>query len=155
MKVGLFLFYRDGRAGAARLSSARGLSCSLKWVNERNPHCLLHVVRRDSPIFREEGGDDVKSAWPFDTLGDTHATMACTMGRQAVRRSQSHQNRPQFGLRAATRPHEVGIASNRGSARRGEYVLESCTHNESAKQLIYLNGSNPFFRFRHRNIVEK
>ena len=24
---------------------------------------------------------------------------------------------------------EAGIASNRGSARRGEYVLESCTQN--------------------------
>ena len=39
--------------------------------------------------------------------------MAGTMGCQAVRRSQSHQNRSQFGLRAETRPHEVGIASNR------------------------------------------
>ena len=28
----------------------------------------------------------------------------------------------QFGLQAATRLHEVGIASNRGSACRGEYV---------------------------------
>jgi hypothetical protein len=35
---------------------------------------------------------------------------------------------PQFGLQAATRLHEAGIASNRGSACRGEYVLESCTH---------------------------
>jgi len=23
----------------------------------------------------EEGEDDVKSAWPFDALGDTHVTM--------------------------------------------------------------------------------
>ena len=38
------------------------------------------------------------------------------------------KNQSQFGLRSATRPHEVGIASNRGSARRGEYVLEPCTH---------------------------
>ena len=35
----------------------------------------------------EEGGDDVKSAWPFDALGYTHATMVRTMGCQAVRRS--------------------------------------------------------------------
>ena len=35
---------------------------------------------------------------------------------EGVSRSQSHQSRPQFGLRAATRPHEAGIASNRGSA---------------------------------------
>jgi len=27
----------------------------------------------------EEGGDDVKSAWPFDALGYTHVTMGLTM----------------------------------------------------------------------------
>jgi len=36
---------------------------------------------------REEGGDDVKSAWPFDALGNTHVTMGLTMRCQAVRRS--------------------------------------------------------------------
>ena len=64
----------------------------------------------------EEGGDDVKSARPFDALGYTHATMVGIMGCQIVRWSQSQQNRSQFGLRAATRPHEAGIASNRASA---------------------------------------
>ena len=64
----------------------------------------------------EEGEDDVKSGWPFDALGHTHATMDDTMGSQGVIRSKSHQSRPQFGLRAATRPHEAGIASNRASA---------------------------------------
>ncbi len=49
-------------------------------------------------------------------LGYTHATMAGTMGRQTVRWSQSHQSQSQFGLRAEIRPHEAGIASNRGSA---------------------------------------
>ena len=33
----------------------------------------------------EEGGDDVKSAWPFDALGHTHDTMARTKGSQAER----------------------------------------------------------------------
>ena len=37
----------------------------------------------------------------------------------------------QFGLWAATRPHEVGVASNRGSACRGEYVPGPCTHRPS------------------------
>ncbi|PIM96771.1 50S ribosomal protein L32 [Candidatus Hodgkinia cicadicola] len=37
----------------------------------------------------------------------------------------------QFGLYSATRVHEVGIASNRGSACHGEYVLGSCTHRPS------------------------
>jgi len=34
-------------------------------------------------------------------------------------------------LESATRLHEVGIASNRGSARRGEYVPGPCTHRPS------------------------
>ena len=41
------------------------------------------------------------------------------------------QSRPQFGPGAATRPREVGVASNRGSARRGEYVPGPCTHRPS------------------------
>ena len=48
-------------------------------------------------------------------LGHTRATMASTMGSKPVRGSKSHQSWSQFGLRAAIRPHEVGIASNRGS----------------------------------------
>ncbi len=48
-------------------------------------------------------------------LGYTRGTMAGTMGCEGATRSQSHQSRPQFGLRSATRPHEAGIASNRGS----------------------------------------
>ena len=63
--------------------------------------------------------------------GYTHATMAGTTGSEAARRSKSHQNRSQFGLQAATRLHEVGIASNRRSAHRGEYVPGSCTHRPS------------------------
>ena len=64
-------------------------------------------------------------------LGHTRATMAGTKRRETERWSQSHQNRSQFGLRAETRPHEVGIASNRESECRGEYVLGSCTHRPS------------------------
>ena len=47
--------------------------------------------------------------------GYTRATMAGTMSCELVRGSESHQSRSQFGLRAATRPHEAGIASNRKS----------------------------------------
>ena len=38
------------------------------------------------------------------------------------------KNLSQFGLFSATREHEVGIASNRGSACHGEYVPGPCTH---------------------------
>ena len=48
--------------------------------------------------------------------GCTGATMAGTMGSNAARWSQSLQSQSKFELRAATRPHEVGIASKRGSA---------------------------------------
>ena len=41
---------------------------------------------------------------------------------------------PQFRLRSETRPHEVGIGSNRETAGRGEYVLGSCTHRPSSHQ---------------------
>ena len=37
----------------------------------------------------------------------------------------------QFGLQSATRLHEAGIASNRESECRGEYVPGSCTHRPS------------------------
>ncbi len=66
-----------------------------------------------------------------DILGDTHATMVGTEGSQPARGSQSHQSPSQFGLQAATRLHEVGVASNRESAHHGEYVPGSCTHRPS------------------------
>ena len=69
------------------MSSACGLSCPLKWVNMRNPYCLLQVSDGTASVQGEEGEDDVKSACPFDALGDTRGTMAATMGCQAVRRS--------------------------------------------------------------------
>ena len=52
---------------------------------------------------------------PYD-LGYTRATMAVTKGSETVRSS---------------RLHEAGIASNRESERRGEYVPGSCTHRPS------------------------
>ena len=64
-------------------------------------------------------------------LGYTRATMAGTKGSKAARWSKSDKSRSQFGLQAATRLHEVGIASNRRSAYCGEYVPGPCTHRPS------------------------
>ena len=44
---------------------------------------------------------------------------------------QISKSQSQFGLESATRLYEGGIASNRGSARRGEYVPGLCTHRPS------------------------
>ena len=56
-------------------------------------------------------------------LGYTRTTMSDV--------EQNLQITSQFGSKSATRLREVGIASNRGSACRGEYVLGACTHRPS------------------------
>src|SRR3712207_283078 len=43
----------------------------------------------------------------------------------------NRQDQSQCRLGAATRPHEGGVASNRVSAERGEYVPGPCTHRPS------------------------
>ena len=85
-----FTSLRGCLAGVARSSSARAVRCSVKSGNERNPYRVLLMSRETAPdrIFKlilkilsgEEGGDDVRSAWPFDALGYTRATMAGTKG---------------------------------------------------------------------------
>ena len=78
----------------------------------------------------EEGGDDVKSSCPL-YLG----LHTCYNGRYREKPDreveQNSKTTSQFRLQAATRLHEVGIASNRGSACRGEYVPGPCTHRPS------------------------
>ena len=64
-------------------------------------------------------------------LGYTRATMAPYKGRPTREWKQIPKNTSQFGSKSATRLREVGIASNRGSACRGEYVLGACTHRPS------------------------
>ena len=72
------------------------------------------------------------------TLGYTRATMGRLQRDARSQDGANPENCPQFGLRAATRPHEVGIASNRASAWRGEYVPGPCTHRPSHHEsLLY------------------
>ena len=51
------------KTGAARLSSARVVRFSVKSDNERNPRPKLLMSWETAWVNREEGGDDVKSAW--------------------------------------------------------------------------------------------
>ena len=62
-------------------------------------------------------------------LGYTRATMALTMGSKEV--TLANPKNVSVRIVLVTRVHEAGIASNRGSARRGEYVPGSCTHRPS------------------------
>ena len=81
-------------------------------------------------VNREEGGDDVKSSWPLRPGLHTYYNGA-HKGKRAREGEPIPTNASQSGLQSATRLHEVGIASNRGSACRGEYVPGSCTHRPS------------------------
>ena len=67
---------------------------------------------------------------PYD-WGYTRTTMALTKGCEDREVELIPKKLPQFGLESATRLHEVGIASNRGSACHGEYVPGPCTHRPS------------------------
>ena len=112
--------------GGAWLSSARVVRCWVKSRNERNPYRpLLTGKAEDSDETAgdnsEEGGDDVKSSCPLRPglhtcyNGYNKETQDCKV-------EQNSETTSQFGLQAATRLHEVGIASNRGSACHGEHV---------------------------------
>ena len=48
------LLTRTVSTGAAWLSSARVLRCSLKWGNERNPYCVLYVSRETAPAKEQK-----------------------------------------------------------------------------------------------------
>ena len=78
----------------------------------------------------EEGGDDVKSSCPLWPGLHTYYNGNYKEQRHSDVKRIS-QRLSQFGLKSATRLHEVGIASNRGSACHGEYVLGPCTHRPS------------------------
>ncbi len=126
---------RSRYTGAAWLSSARAVRCWVKSRNERNPCCpLLTGNAEDSDGTAgdkpEEGGDDVKSSWPL-----CPGLHTCYNGRYRALQNreveQIAENRSQFGLKSETRLHEGGIASNRASAWRGEYVPGPCTHRPS------------------------
>jgi hypothetical protein len=111
---------RDTRTGAAWLSSARVVRCWVKSRNERNPCLQLPAGKAGDSggtagAKPEEGGDDVKSSWPLRPGLHT-----CYNGPYKGLRSREVEpipkSGPQFGLQSATRLHEAGIASNRGSA---------------------------------------
>ena len=124
------LSLRGACTGAAWLSSARVVRCWVKSRNERNPYRRLDMSGETAAMNVEEGGDDVKSARPLRP--GLHPRYNGRYNGQRNREVELiPESQSQFGLQSATRLHEVGIASNRGSARRGEYVPGPCTHRPS------------------------
>src|SRR3989344_2157271 len=121
--------HKDGVAGAAWLSSVRDVNCSLQWGNGRNPCCLLYASGETAQLSWEEGGDDAKSAWLFDALGYTRATMERTMGRETARRSKSQKAFLSSDWRLQLDSMKLESLVIVGQLYCGEYVLESCTQN--------------------------
>ncbi len=130
-----YCVFGRSETGGAWLSSARVVRCWVKSRNERNPYYQLPASRvgdsgETAGDNSEEGGHDVKSSCPL--CSGLHT---CYNGRYREKRDREEeqicQNRSQFGLQAATRLHEVGVASNRRSECCGECVPGSCTHRPS------------------------
>ena len=126
---------RSSFTGAAWLSSARVVRCWVKSRNERNPRPLLPSGQAghsgetagDKP---EEGGDDVKSAWPL-----CPGLHTCYNGWYRGLRRGNTEPIPKASLSSDCRLQLDGmkleslvIADQR---RRGEYVPGPCTHRPS------------------------
>ena len=123
---------KKGGTGAAWLSSARAVRGSVQSGNERNPCRVLYVSRETARDNREEGGDDVKSAWPLCPGRHT-----CYSGRYNGLPSGNAELIPKTGLGsdcglplARMKKESLVIAHQ---PWRGEYVLKSCTHRPSGQ----------------------
>ena len=126
---------RGTKTGGAWLSSARVVRCWVKSRNERNPYLMLPALRvgtheRLPQTMRRKAGMTSNHHAPYD-LGYTRTTMAFNKEKRSREAEQNSKTTSQFRLQAATRLHEVGIASNRRSACCGEYVPGPCTHRPS------------------------
>ena len=113
---------RSRETGVAWLSSARVVRCWVKSRNERNPHRYVASVKSGTlggtaRVTGRKVGMTSSQHGPY-AWGFTHATMAGTEGCQDREVEAIPKSRSQFGLQAATRLREVGIASNRRSAKR-------------------------------------
>ena len=125
----------DEKTGGARLSSARVVRCWVKSRNERNPYHLLPAREvatqmRPPQTMRRKVGMTSSHHAPYD-LGYTRTTMGVNKETRKGDPEPNSKTHPQFRSQAATRLREAGIASNRGSAYRGEYVPGPCTHRPS------------------------
>ena len=107
--------------GAAWLSSARVVRCWVKSRNERNP-CELLPWRRESPALCSDCPVQRGGRWGRRqvsmalTARAAHVLQCPTQKDPRPQGGGNHQSRAQFGLEAATRLHEAGIASNGASA---------------------------------------
>ena len=92
------------------------------------------MSRETAVVNTEEGGDDVKSAWSSDDLGDTRATMAGTVSMQT--REGEQISRPSLSSDWSLQLDSMKLESlvTVDQPRHGEYVLGLCTHRPSTQK---------------------
>ncbi len=129
------LFRKDWLTGAAWLSSARVVRCSVKSGNERNPYRLLLPGKAGhsggtARVKREEGVDDVKSVWPLHPGLHT-----CYNGRHSGTQDREVEQIPKTAPSSdcslqpdCMKPESLVKAYQ---LRRLEYVPGPCTHRPS------------------------
>ena len=123
------------KTGAAWLSSARAVRCSVKSVNERNPYPYLLTgnaenLKGTARVKREEGADDVKSVWPLHPGLHT-----CYNGHY---RGQLHSDVMRIPTSGPSSDRSLQLDSLKSESlvkayqlRRLEYVPGPCTHRPS------------------------
>ncbi len=126
---------RGTKTGAAWLSSARVVRCSVKSGNERNPCRQLPSGNagdsgETARVKREEGADDVKSVWPLRPGLHT-----CYNGRHNEKRNREVE---QISKTVLSSDWSLQLDSMKleslvkGYQQRPlEYVPGSCTHRPS------------------------
>ncbi len=97
MKIGRASSRRNLVTGAAWLSSARVVRCSVKSGNERNPYRQLPAVRLGTlarlPVINRRKVGTTSSPHGLYIRGYTRTTMATTTGSNAARPSKSLKSR--------------------------------------------------------------
>ncbi len=106
------------------------MRCWVKSRNERNPRRQLQVSGETAGTKPEEGGDDVKSAWPLYPGLHTRYN-----GRYIVAKPRGGANRIKTGLSSDWRLQPASMKSellvNAGQLYGVEYVPGPCTHRPS------------------------
>ena len=120
--------FGGSETGGAWLSSARVVRCWVKSRNERSPYCQLPAGKagdsgETAGDNSEEGGDDVKSSCPL-CLGLHTCYNGCNKGKRQRKLKRISEKQSQFGLWAATRPHEVGVYKARERIHRGMLIRD-------------------------------
>ena len=123
---------RGCTTGAAWLSSARAVRCSVQSGNERNPCRMLSVSCETASANEEEGGDDVKSAWPL--YPGRHSRYSGTYNGLPSREAELIPKAcpgSDWRLQLASMKSDSLVIA--GQPYCGEYVLEPCTHRPSSQ----------------------